>query len=161
MRVYRSQVTPNRPLDLDEGYSFSREDCKEEYPLLEIPSCRFEATFFDEDGRLFCSYRVYGDWILSDSRTAKEFLSSFEEEGEVEILSSFEEEGDGYVFPGTFLESDELAHKIVKTLVPLSPHEEGSALPSGGEGYSVVSEGEVSEEEGSDSPFDAIPDDFA
>lgn len=161
MRVYRSQVRPNRGLELDEEYSFSREDCAKEYPLLEIPGCHFEASFYDDDGRLFASYRVSGNWVLSDGRTAEEFSSSYEEEGEVEILSSFEEEGDGYVFPGTFLESEELAHKIVKTLVPLSPHKEDSALPSGGEGYSVLTEDEASSETKSESPFDAIPDDFA
>lgn len=161
MRVYRSQVRPNKPLELCESYSFSRIDCEGEYPLLEVPSCRFEAAFFDDDGHLVASYRVFGEWVLSDSRTAEEFLSSFEEEGEAEILSSFEEEGEGYVFPGTFLESEELAHKIVKTLVPLSPHKEGSSLPEGGEGYKVVAEEELPSEKGEASPFDEIPEDYA
>ncbi len=160
MRIYRSQVRPSKPIELGETYSFSRGDCEKEYPLVEIPDCRFEASFYDEDGHLRCSYRVSGNWILVDGRTAKEFSSSFEEEGDIDILSSFEEEGEGYVFPGTFLESEELAHKIVKTLVPVSPHAEGSELPKGGEGYDVLTEEEANSEE-SESPFDAIPDDYA
>ncbi len=160
MRVYRSQVTPNRPLEVEEDYSFSRQRCVAEYPLLEVPSCHFKAVFYDDDGFLKAEYTISGVWVLSDGRTAEEFSSSFGEEGECGILSDFEEEGDGYVFPGTFFESEELAHKIIKTLVPLSPHKEGSELPMGGEGYSVLTEEEASAEN-VDSPFDSIPDDFA
>ena len=160
MRIYRSQVRPSKPIDIDETYSFSRENCEKEYPLTEIPACHFEASFYDEDGYLCCSYHVSGSWILVDGRTSKEFSSSFEDEGDIDILSSFEEEGEGYVFPGTFLESEELAHKIVKTLVPVSPHQEGSELPEGGEGYSVLTEEEATSEK-SESPFDTIPDDYA
>lgn len=160
MRIYRSQVTPNRPLSVNEAYSFSRKDCEKEYPLVEIPSCLFEAEFFDDDGFLSCRYRVSGSWVLVDGRTAKEFSSSFADEGEISILSSFEEDGDGYLFPGTFFASEELAHKIVKTLVPLSPKEEGSKLPESGEGYAFLSEEEASSSQ-TESPFDAIPDDYA
>ncbi len=160
MRIYRSQVTPSKPLDVDETYSFSRNVCEKEYPLLEIPNCHFEARFYDADGRLKCEYRVSGSWALSDSRTSKEFSSEFEEEGDIDLLSSFEEEGDGYVFPGTFLESEELAHKITKSLVPISPHQDGSPLPDGGEGYAVLTE-EEAENGKSESPFDSIPDDYA
>lgn len=160
MRVYRSQVRPFHPIELDETYSFSRADCRDEYPLLEIPSCRFKATFYEEEGGLRCAYRACGSWVLADSRTLEEFASSFEEEGDIGILSSFEESGDGYVFLGTFFESEELAHKIARTLLPLSPHQEGSALPKGGEGYEVLGEEEALRKK-SESPFGAIPDDYA
>ena len=160
MRIYRSQVRPSHPLETKEKFSFSKEDCAKDYPLLSVPSCFFEASFQDDEGFLYASYRIFGTMLLSDSRTLKEFAFPFEEEGEADILSSEEEEGDGYIFPGTFFESEDLAHKIIKTLVPLSPRQEGSALPSSGEGYQVLSE-EEKREENADSPFEAIPEDYA
>lgn len=161
MRIYRSQVRPNKSLRVDEDYSFSSDDCAGEYPLLEVKECHFEATFFNDDGILRAEYSIKGTYVLSDSRTLAAFASPFEDSGEVDILSSVEEEGDGYIFSGTFFSSEELAHKIIKTLIPVSPHQNGSALPKSGDGYNVYSDDAPRAKEPGSSPFDAIPDDFA
>jgi hypothetical protein len=161
MKIYRSQIRPNKSLDVDEDYSFSAEDCAGEYPLLEVKECHFKATFFDDEGILRAEYSVKGIYALSDSRTLAPFASPFEDSGVVDILSSVEEEGDGYIFPGTYFSSEELAHKIIKTLIPVSPHQDDSSLPESGEGYNVYSDDAPREKEPGSSPFDAIPDDFA
>ncbi len=143
MKIYRNLVKEGHPLELEEDISFSKEECQNDYPLLSVPSCHVRMVFENVDDFLTCDYFLSGDMELSDSRTAEPFLQSFEDDDLIDLLRSEEEDGEGYIFPGTSLESKDLAHKIIRSLVPISPHKEDSPLPSSGEGYSFIEENEV------------------
>lgn len=143
MKIYRNLVKEGHPLELEEDIAFSKEDCQNDYPLLSVPSCHVKMVFENVDDFLTCDYFLAGEMELSDSRTAEPFLESFEDDDLIDLLQSEEEDGEGYIFPGTFLESKDLAHKIIRSLVPISPHKEGSSLPESGEGYSFYQEDEA------------------
>ncbi len=148
MKIYRNLVKEGHPLELEEDIVFSREECQNDYPLLSIPSCHAKLLIENVDDFLTCDYSLVGEMELSDSRTAKPFLLKFEDSDLIDLLQNEEEEGEGYIFPGTFIQSEELIHKIIRTLVPISPHQEDSPLPESGEGYSFVEEKESFIEEG-------------
>lgn len=142
MKIYRNLVKEGHPLELEEDLAFSSIDCQNDYPLLSVPSCHAKMIIENVDDFLTCDYSISGTMELSDSRTAKPFTQEFEDSDLIDLLQSEEEEGEGYIFPGTFLESEDLAHKIIRTLVPISPHQENSPLPMSGDGYSFIEENE-------------------
>lgn len=140
MRIHRNLVKEGKPLIFEEDLSFSQGDCAGDYPLLSVPNCRFSCKVENEDGYLTADYSIEGKMELADSRTGKPFLQEFSDADCIDLLESEEEDGEGYIFPGTHLESRDLAHKIIHSLIPISPHQEGSSLPKSGEGYSFLKE---------------------
>ncbi len=142
MRIHRNLVKEGKPLCWEEELAFSKEDCAQDYPLLSVPKCRFRCKVENEGGYLTADYSICGEMELADSRNASPFLEGFSDSACIDLLESEEEDGEGYIFPGTHFESRDLAHKIIHSLIPISPHKEGSSLPEGGEGYSFRKEGD-------------------
>lgn len=140
MRIHRNLVKEGKPLSFEEDLCFSRQDCAEDYPLLSVPKCHFACKVENEDGYLTAEYSISGQMELADSRTSLPFLEEFSDADCIDLLESEEEDGEGYIFPGTHFESAELAHKIIHSLIPISPRKEDSPLPEGGEGYSFLKE---------------------
>ncbi len=161
MKIHKSQVTSAKPLAVEGEFSYVKDECKEHYPLIEVPSCHLRGLFENAGDILTFNYELKAKIIVSDSRTATPFEMEIEDEGIADVLPSYDTEGDGYVFEGTSFELEDLLLCLIVSNVPLAPHQEGSALPSSGKGYRVLTEEELlkeKEEEGN--PAFAALDDY-
>ena len=157
MIFHRNDVTPSRPLDVEEAYD-DFEVGEKAYPLLQIKKAKLVATIRKIDGILRVSGKLDAALVLSDARSLRPVDYKLDRDVDFDLLSSEEEEGDGYVFPENKIDLKEVAYCLILTLMPKSYSKEKD-LPSSGEGYVVYSEGS---EEGASSPFASLnPDDFA
>ena len=123
MKVYRYLVKEGKPLELDETFAYSPEDCANDHPLLEIPSAHLTGAISNVDDFLTAEVRVEGEMILSDARSGKPFLQKFSTHELIDLLEDVNEQGEGYIFPGTHFAPEDLTHRIVRSLVPIAPHE--------------------------------------
>lgn len=141
MKLYKSQITPMRPAEGEEEFSFSKGECQNASPLLEAPKVRFSYDAYRGEGdELIVGYSLWAEVVLLDSYDAKPFADTVEEEGETLILEAYDEEGDGYVFSGGSFETKELAFCLLRSAIPLSPKRKGSRLPNSDEGISIYRE---------------------
>ena len=141
MIIYRSLIKEN-PTPVDEDIAFSKEDFASTFPLLGVNSCHLEGEFFKDEGMLVFAGRLTGEALLSDARTCEAFSSPIDLEVDVDLLSNIEEEGEGYVFPENKISTHDLALCLIRSSTPIAPLQEGSKLPSSGEGYTVSTEEE-------------------
>lgn len=157
MTFHRNDITPSRPLDFAESYTFSSID-EGAYPLLSIESASLKGQVLKIDGILHVMGHLEAKLLLSDARTLEKVPYHLSKDVDFDLLTSEEEEGDGYVFPENRIDLQEVAYCLIITYMPKA-YSKQKALPSGGEGYVVYREGD---ENLRSSPFDALnPDDFA
>lgn len=123
MKVYRYLVKEGKPLPLDEELAFSADSCSSDYPLLEIPHAHLQGQISNVDDFLTAEITLEGEMLLSDARTGKPFLQKFKTHELIDLLEDINEEGEGYVFPGTHFETSDLSHRVIRSLVPIAPHE--------------------------------------
>ena len=158
MVFYRSEITPQKPLDFEVDISFANKDLSKAYPLLGIGKTHFEGSVSKSKGCLHLSGKLVAPLTLSDSHTLEAVPYDLDLDAECDILASEEEEGEGYIFPENRIELDELAYCLILTYMPRT-YSKSKLEPVQGEGYSLSSEDDQAP---SGNAFDALnPDDFA
>lgn len=158
MRIYRNAITSAKPLEVEEELSYKEGDFASSYPLLGLKGVKVSGQINRNDDFLTAHLHVIGTMVLSDAYTSFPFDEEFELDEIVDLLEDVDEDGDGYVLPGTFVELSEVVFHLIRSHVPLKPLKEGSTLPKGGEGYSVLTEEELlkKQESSGDPRFDIL-----
>ena len=157
MRFHRNTVTPAKPLPFDEGIDLSSLDYASLYPLLGLRDVHASGEFYKDGDYLVCGIHVEAVARLSDSRTLEPFDMKLSFDDEFCLLKSPDDEEEGYLFEDNNIELSEVVFCAIHTRLPLCPHKKGSALPSSGEGYSVLTEDEF-EPIDSNKPFASMED---
>ncbi|MCI6215724.1 MAG: hypothetical protein MR659_01350 [Mollicutes bacterium] len=122
MIIFKSTVLINKDLEFDEDFSYSKEECKKLYPLLEVTSSNINGYFYrDEDNYLRANVIIKADVILSDSLTCEPFKKTLDIAEDFEIMDKEDGEGEGYIFPSSSFELKDLCLCLIKTYVPLKP----------------------------------------
>ena len=156
MIFHRNDITPERPLLVDEDIAFPKVT-KDLYPLLGVKNVHLKGEILKIEGILHLVGELKASLVLSDARSLKRVPYAFQEKVECDLLQNEDEEGDGYVFPENRIDLDEVAACLLLSLYPKSYTVEKS-LPKAGDGYEVVEEGQESP---LNSPFASLnPDDF-
>ena len=153
MKIYRSFITPSRPVEVDEDIDFSRDDFSSFYPLRGIEGAHLSGVIEKEGKRLVMNAHVEADLILADARdnTSFPYPVSFDEW--FFLLEDELDDVDGYVFPNNLIEPKDICFALLRGQVPIKPLKEGSKMPDDGDGYRVYEEGE---EPLDSSPFDVL-----
>ena len=158
MKIYRSSITPARPLELEEEVDLSKKDFASAYPLLGIRDAYVEGLIERNDDFLTANIYVSAVLVLSDARTREPFEYPVEVDDVYDLLQSPEEEGDGYIFPGNSFELEDLIFSILRSQVPIAPKKEDSALPEAREGYEVYQGDYLLDGAEENHPFEDLPD---
>ena len=155
MKIFRSSILPNRPLEVSEQFPiFEGDSIPSGLPLIKILSPKITGEFFKDGDFLAFDGKVEGVLILRDARTDE----TFEEPCLVdEVITIYDENQDsddfGYVFPGNSFELKDFVRSVLVSEVPLKPLKEGSSLPKGDENVRVYSDEDIQPES---SPFDSL-----
>ena len=158
MKIHRNLVTPAKGVSFDEDLDYSSLDYARFPSLKGLPKVHAEGEFYrDDEDNLCVSLEVDGEATLSDSRTCELFAYPFSFEDDFALLQDPSEEAEGYLFPENVVELSDVVFCAIHSHLPLCPKKEESALPSSGEGYSVLTEEEM-DSLPSPSPFDALKD---
>lgn len=143
MKIHRNLVTPQKSVPFDEDIDFSYLDFKRFYPILNVSETHVVGEFYkDDDENLAVYMKLHSRVTVSDSRTLEPFDLLYDYEDEFALLRNPEEDAEGYLFEENNIELSEVAWCSLHSHIPLCPHQEGSPLPSSGEGYQVYEEGE-------------------
>ena len=155
MKIFRSSILPNRPLEVSEQFPiFEGDSIPSGLPLIKILSPKITGEFFKDGDFLAFDGKVEGVLILRDARTDE----TFEEPCLVdEVITIYDENQDsddfGYVFPGNSFELKDFVRSVLVSEVPLKPLKEGSSLPKGDENVRVYSDEDIQPES---STFDSL-----
>ena len=131
MKIFRSSILPNRPLEVSEQLpTLEGDSIPSGLPLIKILSPKITGEFFKDGDFLAFDGKVEGVLILRDARTDE----TFEEPCLVdEVITIYDENQDsddfGYVFPGNSFELKDFVRSVLVSEVPLKPLKEGSSLP--------------------------------
>ena len=158
MKIYRSFITPSRPMEVDEDIDFSHDDFSPYYPLLGIEGCHLSGVIEKEGERLVMNAHIQADLILSDARDNSPFPMPLDFDEWFILLEDELSDEEGYVFPHNLIEPKDIAFALLRGQVPIKPLRPGSKMPSNGDGYCVYEEGD--EPSINPSPFDALEDYF-
>jgi uncharacterized metal-binding protein YceD (DUF177 family) len=130
------------------------------YPLLGIKKCHYEAKVSKVGDYAHASYHIEATLLLADSRDNSPFTDNVTLDEDVDLLEEEDEVGEGYVVPGTSIDLDEIAYKIIASSLPISVSRHKSSLPKNGKGYRVLTEEEAAKEKESayNPAFDKLKD---
>ena len=155
MKIFRSSILPNRPLEVSEKLpDFEGDSIPSGLPLIKISSPKITGEFFKDGDFLAFDGRVEAVLTLRDARTDETFKEPCSVD---EIINIYDENQDsddfGYVFPGSSFELKDFVRSVLISEVPLKPLKEGSTLPKSDENVRVYSDEDIQSET---SPFDSL-----
>lgn len=155
MKIFRSSVLPNRPLEVSEEFpTFGGESIPLGLPLVKILSPKIKGELFKEEDVVAFDGKIEGVLVLRDARSDEIFEEPCVTD---EIINVYDENQDsdelGYVFPGNSFELKDFVRSVLISQVPLKPLKEGSTLPKGDANVRVYSDEDVLPES---SPFDSL-----
>ncbi len=138
--------------------SFSREggdigEYKTPYPIIEVKRLTYKGEAYRRDEYPHVEMDVEADVVLEDSYDGVRFLSTIAFFDEADILEEEDEIGEGYILPGPTIDLDDLALRMLHSLLPMKILRPGSQLPEGVEQVDAGEEGEAGP-----SPFDILED---
>lgn len=154
MKIYRSFITPARPVEVDEDVSFRDFDFAPFYPLVGIEACHLSGEISKQNERYFMMAHISADLLLLDARDNKPFAYPVDMDEYFELLEDELGEDEGYVFPNNLIEPRDIAFAILRAQVPIKPLRNDSKLPEEADGVSFFEEGD--EPIHHESPFDDI-----
>lgn len=157
-KLSRSSITSGRVLPFDVEADLSTFPMT--YPLLGIKRCHYSAKVSKVGDYAHASYHIEATLLLEDSRDNSPFTDNVNLDEDIDLLEEEDEVGEGYVVPGTSIDLDEIAYKIIVSSLPISVTRQKSSLPKSGKGYRVLTEEEAkAEKESSYNPaFDKLKD---
>ncbi len=127
--------------------------------ILGVKACHSIATIEKIDEYLYVNLKVKYTALAPCSYTLEEMeYSHTESEKFIFSYKSDEENGIDPVEKDGSIELDDYVHALIVTSVPFNLHKKGASLPSGGEGFRVLTEDELNKERSATSPFDALDD---
>ena len=153
MKIYRSFITPSRPVEVDEDIDFSRDDFSSFYPLRGIKNAHLSGTIQKEGERLVMDAHVQADLILADARDNTSFDYPVDFDEWFILLENELDDEEGYVFPHNLIEPKDICFELLRGQVPIKPLKPNSKMPKSGEGYTFYEEGEEIRDS---SPFDVL-----
>lgn len=115
MRVQKGRITFEKDFPLDEAISFSAEQVATLYPIIDVRDCHIKGLLYrDEDDKLYADVDVWAKVRYKDGLTGEPFDHDFSSMGLYEILEREDGEGEGFIFPGSELDTVELSRSIIK-----------------------------------------------
>ena len=155
MKIFRSSILPNRPLNVcEELPSFEKGFVPSTLPLVKILSPKISGQFFKEEDLVAFDGKVEAILVLRDARTDENFEMPCLVD---DVIYLYDENQDsdnyGYVFPGNSFELEDFVRSVLISEVPLKPLKEGSILPKSDANIRVYSEDEMQKDS---SPFDSL-----
>lgn len=114
MRIQKGAVTYARDFEVDEEVAIPDSALPSLYPIVKVDSCRIKGLIYrDEDDRLFADVDVMASLVCVDGRDLSRFVHPFLAAGVYEILEAENGEGEGFILPGAYLDTAELAKCIL------------------------------------------------
>ena len=154
MKIYRSFITPARPVEVDEDVSFRDFDFTPFYPLVGIEACHLSGEICKQNDRYFMTAHISADLLLVDARDNKPFPYPVDLDEYFELLEDELGDEEGYVFPNNLIEPRDIAFAILRGQIPIKPLRSDSMLPKESDGVAYFEEGD--EPIHHESPFDGI-----
>lgn len=158
MIIARSQIIPNRPSLIDEDETFVASLFADSYPIASIKKCHLQGQLSRNGDIVIANLHIEAVVSLLDSYTNEPFDQKVIVDEDADLLLEEGGEGEGYIVPGNQIDLSEMAVRMIRSSLPIKILKPGSHLPKSGEGYSVLSEEEVSrgKTESYNPAFDAL-----
>ena len=115
MKVHKSRITFEKDQSVEENIELSAEQVATLYPIIEVRDCHLKGLIYrDDDDKLYADVDVWAKVTYKDGVTGEPFDYDFASMGLYEILEKEDGEGEGFIFPGSEFETDELTRSIIK-----------------------------------------------
>ncbi len=153
MKINRAILPIGKTISYHEDIDFSsyRGD---QYHVRSISSCHMDLDVTNYDDLIVLSFNIKGEVMTTCAYTLEEIPYSYHVKEVVELSGDEEDEFD---MDGDILDIDEMLITLIVSNVPIKVVKKGAKLPSGGDGYRVLTEEEASKEK-KPSPFDVLDD---
>jgi hypothetical protein len=154
----RGSIVKGRSLVYENETTFKGYELR--YPVQEVKSCHYVATVSKVGDYAHASFKIKADLVLMDSLDGTLFPEKINLEEDCDLLEEMDEEGEGYLAPGSTIDLDDVALRIIISSFPIKVQRPNSKLPKSGKGYRVLSEEEAAKEkdESTNPAFDKLKD---
>ena len=126
----------------------------DKYHVRSITSCHMDLTITNYDDLLTLIFDIKGEVKTTCAYTLEEIPYNYKVKETIELNGDSEDEFDVI---DNQIDIDEMLITLIISNVPFKVVKPGASLPSGGEGYRVISEEDAAKEKKA-SPFDALDD---
>jgi uncharacterized metal-binding protein YceD (DUF177 family) len=125
-----------------------------------VKGCHYVATVSKIGDYAHATFKIKADLVLMDSLDGALFEEKINLEEDCDLLEEMDEEGEGYLAPGSVIDLDDIALRIIISSFPIKVTRPNSSLPKSGKGYRVLSEEEAAKEkdESTNPAFDKLKD---
>ena len=161
MKIDVNKLRLSKQTQFKEDVYFNDEKFKTLFPLEEIKVAHVLADVARYEDFIEVDLKITAEVTLICSYTLKPFPSKLHTDDELHFASYADEEDYELLeYRGNVIDLDPYILDAVSASVPLSPKAPGAKLPSGGKGYSVITEEEEAKEreERGNGKFDALLD---
>lgn len=161
MKIDVSKLKYSNKNVFKETLVFDNEKFPPHIPLLEVKKADVVLEVSRYEQFIYVNAKVKAVVLLQCSYTLKPFETTLKDEEELHF-SPYKDDGDEDIilYKGNYIEMDEYIYDIISSNVPLSPKSKDAELPSGGDGYRIMSDEELRLEKESkgNSAFDSLDD---
>lgn len=129
-------------LFLEEEESYTKDEIKEIYSLIDVEKVHVDAELQNEGDIAHIHFAIKGNLILECAYTLEpvDYPIDFEEDLEFSNQSEYEDD-ENVIFVGSDLvDLHPYILGLIITEIPMKVVKKGAKLPSGGKGYEVISE---------------------
>jgi hypothetical protein len=154
----RGSIVKGRSLVYENETTFKGYELR--YPVHEVKGCHYVATVSKIGDYAHAAFKIKADLVLIDSLDGTLFPEKINLEEDCDLLEEMDEEGEGYLAPGSVIDLDDIALRIIISSFPIKVTRPNSSLPKSGKGYRVLSEEEAAKEkdESTNPAFDKLKD---
>ena len=153
MRLNRLTLPIGKEVSFKEDMDFSSYK-GDPYHVRSIKSCYMDLSVINYDELIVLSFKLKGEVMTTCAYTLEEIPYAYNIHETVELAGN---EDDEFDIINEQIDIDQIIITLIVSNVPMKVVKKGAKLPSGGDGYRVLSE-EDAQKEKKASPFDVLDD---
>ena len=153
MRLNRLTLPVGKEVIFHEDMDFSAYK-GDPYHVRSIKSCHMDLSVINYDELVVLSFKLKGEVMTTCAYTLEEIPYNYNISETVELEGN---EDDEFEIINEQIDIDQIIVTLIVSNVPMKVIKKGAKLPSGGDGYRVLSEEDAAKEKKS-SPFDVLDD---
>lgn len=153
MKLNRLTLPTGKEVNFHEDMDFSTYQ-GDPYHVRSIKSCHLDLSVTNYDELIVLSFNIKGEVMTTCAYTLEEIPYSYHVKETIELADNEEDE---FEIINNQIDIDQIVITLIVSNVPMKVIKKGAKLPSGGDGYRVLSEEDAKKEKKS-SPFDVLDD---
>jgi hypothetical protein len=154
-KIARSAFVKGRTIKTESSPDYK--GAKMPYPIIAVKECHYAASCRKLGKYPHADFSIHATLVLEDSLDASHFEQEVSIKEGVDLMEEEDDEGEGYVLPGSSVDLDDVALRILHASLPIK------VVRPGGDGKrpkGLLSEEDYEEslKENASSPFDKLKD---